>query len=44
MIGLVYDIENAKLGGKMVYLHGLSTHGMSPGLYFGGAYDINLNY
>ena len=39
--GLVYDIENAKIGGKMVYYHGLSNPCMSTGPYLGGADVMN---
>ena len=41
VMGLVYGIENAKLGGKMVYLHGLSNHGISTGPCLGGAYVLD---
>ena len=44
VMGLVYGIENAKLGGKMVYLHGLSNHGISTGPYLGGAYVMDLSH
>ena len=38
LIGQVYDIENAKLGGKMVYFYDLSNHALFTGPFFGGGY------
>ena len=42
--GVGYDIENAKIEGKMVYYHSLCYHGMSPGPYFGAPYVMDRYY
>jgi len=42
--GVVYDIENAKLGCKMVYYNGLCNYGVFTGPYLVGAYIINWDY